>query len=227
MYKPESETGLPLRCVWGMHRAVRPPLHLDQQLRGKRNIARFIIFILMLVISLAFIGTASLLATIALAAHSPTQFGTFFTFRYNYTSELERYCLLACLLVGELTSVFVVPVFLLCVMQIRNLLTNKTTFEKIRGPAIEANPIKSKYSNSNRVSLRNCKVMCSDRRGGSFTSTTSRSSVSELMTSTRNLSEQLELDSHSHPQGGPPHSHAESGPSYSHAEGGPSHPPSH
>ena len=93
--------------------------------------------------------------------------------------------MLGCLLVNLLTAVFVFPVFLLCVVQIKNLFTNKTTFEKIKAPNEEPNRIKDKYSKTGKVSLRNCRVMCADTRA-SFT--TNYSSFSELITENKNLS---------------------------------------
>jgi palmitoyltransferase ZDHHC1/11 len=101
---------------------------------GKRNIARFVIFIIMLVFSLAFVGLTAVLASYALLYDDPTIFQQHFTFRFSYTDNLERYCLLGCFLINEVTAVFLLPVFLLCVVQIKNLLTNKTTFENIRSP---------------------------------------------------------------------------------------------
>lgn len=48
-------------------------------------------------------------------------------------------------------------------MQIKNLLLNKTMYESMRSPAEGDSPIKSKMKKfSSRVSLRNCQIMCSD-----------------------------------------------------------------
>lgn len=64
---------------------------------------------------------------------------------------------------------------MLCIVQIRNLLTNKTTFEKMRGPSEESQIIKSQLGKTGKLSLRNCRVMCAESRasfstnyGGSF-----------------------------------------------------------
>lgn len=83
-------------------------------------------------------------------------------------------------MVCELSAIFVFPVTLLCLVQFRNLLTNKTTFEKMRGPVSEESVLKSKLSKAGKVSLANCRVMCADNRSGSFTTT--RSSFAELIT---------------------------------------------
>lgn len=67
---------------------------------GKKNIARFIIFIIMLVLSLAFIGIVGVLATLALAINDTHRFEQYFTFRFEYSSNLEKYCLIGCFLVN-------------------------------------------------------------------------------------------------------------------------------
>lgn len=82
----------------------------------------------MLVISLAFIGSVAVLATIALVLNNPQHFEQLFTFRYAYKTNLERFSMVGCFTVNEITAVFTFPVTLLCIVQIRNLLTNKTTF---------------------------------------------------------------------------------------------------
>lgn len=78
-----------------------------------------------------------------------------------------------------ISSIFVFPVTMLCLVQFRNLLTNKTTFEKMRGPPSEESLLKSKLR-AGKVSLANCRLMCADNRSGSFTTT--RSSFAELIT---------------------------------------------
>lgn len=155
---------------------------------GKRNIARFIIFIVMLVISLGFIGLVAVVATIALAYDDPDKFSEFFTFRYLYQTNADRLCLIGCFLVNEATALFFFPVLLLCVVQIKNLLTNKTTFEKVRGTSTDNQLIKNKINKIGQVSLQNCRVMCADSRS-SFS--TQRSSFSELITE-KHLSEHVE-----------------------------------
>jgi hypothetical protein len=67
---------------------------------GKKNIARFIIFIVMLVVSLAFIGIVAVLASIVLLTDDPFKFEKYFTLRYMYDSNLERFCILGCFLVN-------------------------------------------------------------------------------------------------------------------------------
>lgn len=95
---------------------------------GKKNIARFIMFVIMLVISLAFIGSVAVLATISLVLNDPQRFEDLFTFRYAYETNLERFSMMGCFAVNEITAIFTFPVTLLCLVQIKNLLTNKTTF---------------------------------------------------------------------------------------------------
>ena len=55
---------------------------------GKKNIARFIIFIVMLVISLAYVGFVAVLATYALLANDPNKFENYFEFRYASEGNL-------------------------------------------------------------------------------------------------------------------------------------------
>ena len=96
---------------------------------GKRNIARFVIFIVMLVVSLAFIGVLGGLAGYMLVWEDLGAFEEYFVLRYGRgEDEWLRYCMLFCFMVNVVTSLFFFPVVLLCIVQIKNLLTNKTTF---------------------------------------------------------------------------------------------------
>jgi len=79
--------------------------------------------------------------------------------------------------VNILSSLFFVPVLMLFIVQIKNLLTNKTTYEHMRGPTKNEGPIKSKMQKyKSKVSVRNCRVMCSDNSS----MTTSLSSNDQL-----------------------------------------------
>ncbi len=137
---------------------------------GKNNIARFIIFIVMLVIVLAFVGIMAVLSTLALLYDDHDKFHEIFTFRYLPTTDLEKFSMIGCFLVNEVTSVFFFPVAMLCLVQIRNLLANKTTFEKMRAPSDESQLIKSKINKAGKLSLRNCRVMCTDTKASFSTS---------------------------------------------------------
>ena len=122
----------------------------------------------------------AILAFICFASDNPNKFQDYITFRQWYKNEFEKICLFLCFSFNLVTTIFIGPVFLLCIVQIKNLLTNKTTFEKLRAPNEDPNKIKSIISKHKKVSLRNCRVMiCGDNRG-SFT--TSKSSFSELIT---------------------------------------------
>jgi len=60
---------------------------------------------------------------------------------------------------------FVVPVLLLFIHQIKNLLKNKTTFEFMHKPQSDSGEIKEKMRKyHSKMSLRNCKMMCSDSK---------------------------------------------------------------
>jgi hypothetical protein len=61
---------------------------------------------------------------------------------------------------------------MLLVLQVKNLLKNRTTYEMIRNQSSDSSEIKDllrKYNS--KVTLRNCKVMCSDN-SSSFTTLT-------------------------------------------------------
>lgn len=64
--------------------------------------------------------------------------------------------------INILSSIFLVPILMLFIVQIKNLLTNKTTYEQIRTPTKNDGLIKSKMQKyKSKVSVRNCRVMCS------------------------------------------------------------------
>lgn len=140
---------------------------------GKSNISRFIFFLIFLFICLGLIGLLSTLASLSILLEKPLLYEKWFVLRYEYTNDLEKFCLLGVFLVNEVTSIFIFPVFMLLLVQIKNLLMNKTTFENIRGPTEETREIKQRMRRHNKVSLRNCRVMCTDNRGSFTTNRTS------------------------------------------------------
>lgn len=87
-----------------------------------------------------------------------------------------------------MTSLFFFPVFTLFVVQVKNLLTNKTTFEASRGPVSELSEHKKRQK---KLSLRNCRVMCTDFRG-SFVS--ARSSFTEVLSGDKLSNDLLTAD---------------------------------
>ena len=67
------------------------------------------------------------------------------------------------LAINFISSMFVVPITALFVVQIKNLLKNQTTYEMIRAPTKSNGLIKSKmHGKKSNFSFRNCRVMCSD-----------------------------------------------------------------
>lgn len=54
---------------------------------------------------------------------------------------------------------FLFPVFMLLLVQLKNLCLNKTTYERIRGDGYVKEQLKSK--NKSQLSFQNCKTMCS------------------------------------------------------------------
>jgi hypothetical protein len=130
---------------------------------GKHNIARFVFFLLFLVLSLAFVGLLSALAELCLLADSPYKYGEWFELRIGYKGTAERVAYMAVVAVNLVSALFIFPVLMLLAVQVKNLLRNKTTYETIRSPAESQGPIKTKMAiNKSRMSLRNCRVMCSD-----------------------------------------------------------------
>jgi hypothetical protein len=132
---------------------------------GKRNIGRFIFFLIFLILSLGLVGLLALITEITLFADNPDLYSDWIQLRYVHQNGLERGLLICLLGVNVLTALFVFPVAALCVVQMRNLLNNKTTYEMIHSPKEEDGVIKEKMRKYNsKMTLRNCKVMCSDNK---------------------------------------------------------------
>ena len=90
-------------------------------------------------------------------------------FRYPLEEDLEKYCATGLLALNLIVSLFVFPVFILFLVQIKNVFKNKTTYERTRGLVTDSSMKSEVQKNKNKVSLRNCKVMCSDTRGSFLT----------------------------------------------------------
>ena len=58
-------------------------------------------------------------------------------------------------------SLFFIPVLLLFYVQVKNLLLNKTTYERARGQKVTNSFVKNP---SNNLTFRNCKTMCDDNK---------------------------------------------------------------
>ena len=143
---------------------------------GKRNIGRFIFFLFFLILCLGFLGLISFLAEVSIFIEKPQIYEIWFTLRFSYNVVSDRIATIGLLAVNFLTSLFIFPLLALFAVQIKNLLKNKTTYETVRGPPESPNEMKDRIRKyDSRVSLRNCKMMCSDNNS-SFT--TSRSSNS-------------------------------------------------
>ena len=83
--------------------------------------------------------------------------------------------------INILSSLFFVPVLMLFIVQIKNLLTNKTTYENMRAPAKTDGLIKSKMQKyKSKVSVRNCRVMCSDNPSYLTTSLSSNDQIDSV-----------------------------------------------
>jgi len=101
---------------------------------GKRNIGRFIFFLIFLILSLGFIGLFSFLVLVSAISDQPDIYKDWFSYRFNYNQTMERILLIILFTITFLTSLFIFPVFMLLLVQLKNLLKNKTTYETIRGP---------------------------------------------------------------------------------------------
>lgn len=147
---------------------------------GKRNIGRFIFFLFFLILCLGLIGLIAFLEGLGLLLSQSTLYDYWFKLRAPFDeprNEAVTICLLA---VNFGTALFVVPLLALFIVQIKNLLKNKTTYETYRSPPESPNEMKDRIRKyDSRVSFRNCRVMCSDSYS-SFTS--SATSKGEVMT---------------------------------------------
>ena len=129
---------------------------------GKKNIGRFNLFLFFLILSLGLIGLLSVLCEICIFTDNPYKYSEWFQFRFEYQNDIERVLLGVLFGIKIIASLFIVPVMLLFIHQITNLLRNKTTYQRMRKPESESGEIKQKMRKYNsKMSLRNCRVMCS------------------------------------------------------------------
>lgn len=63
-------------------------------------------------------------------------------------------------------------------VQIKNLLINKTTYERIRGESVSVKE-QLKGKNKKGASLKNCRAMCSNTRSSFLSETSEQSSMLE------------------------------------------------
>lgn len=148
---------------------------------GKHNIARFICFLFFLLVSLAFIGLVAVLALIEIAIDNHDLYLELLMFRYDLNTTVDVACTAGLLAVDMICSLFVFPVLLLFVVQVKNLLRNKTTYEAMSGKEDTQSAREKLRKHKNQVSLRNCKVMCSNHRSFA-TTTSSNENTDELIT---------------------------------------------
>lgn len=122
-------------------------------------------FVTFLVFSLGIIGTVSTYGFLKLLFWKDTdhQMDKFIGFREATKTNFQNYCKIGLFLVNMIISTFFFPVLLLLIVQVKNLLINKTTYERIRGTNIEVKE-QLKGKNKKGVSLSNCKAMCSNTR---------------------------------------------------------------
>ena len=110
-------------------------IHIQMCIRDRRNIARFIIFIFFLLMSLGIIGFTAVWGFIVAVIPNVHSMQEWLAFREetidgDQVQKLERAALLA---INIIVSLFSLPVLLLFLVQIKNLLINKTTYQRIRG----------------------------------------------------------------------------------------------
>jgi hypothetical protein len=128
---------------------------------GKHNILRFIIFLVLLEIVIAWNEVVSVFATISLLSNENYKYAEWFHIRYDPDNNVGKYIILALLAINFLGSLFFYPVFLLLFNQIKNVINNKTTYEALKAPSEAESTNKSQLRrNRNKVGLGNCKVMC-------------------------------------------------------------------
>lgn len=134
------------------------------------------LFLFFLILCLGLVGLISFLSEISLIIDDYQIYDKWFVFRYEHQDIYEKISLISLFVINFVTSLFIFPVLALFIVQIKNLLKNKTTYEFMKGPAVEPNQIKDRIRKyDSRVSLRNCKMMCSDNTS-SFTTTRSNAS---------------------------------------------------
>ena len=138
---------------------------------GKRNIGRFIFFLIFLILSLAFVGLVSVMGMICVFMDNLGNFSQWFMFRQEKSEQQYfKYIRIVLLGVNIIISLFVFPIFVLLVVQLKNLLLNKTTFERFTKQSIDTDPqsakhqLKSKKLKNKGPSFKNCKIMCSKTR---------------------------------------------------------------
>lgn len=113
---------------------------------GKHNIIRFVLFIVLLVLGLFIIGSCAILGILQLTLPDSIH-QQIFKWRLNPQKNTDKIIQLTVLSINTLISLFIIPIFLLLVVQLKNLLNNTTTYERARGQ-------------NKKMSLSNCIKMC-------------------------------------------------------------------
>ena len=135
-------------------------------------------FIFLLVICMAIIGCFSGLSLYCLFFDKQSEMKDWWIgFREEITPTLKIYAIIL-LGVNLLISLFFFPVLMLLLVQLKNLCINRTTYERIRGSGKVKEQLKSKHKS--RVSMQNCRTMCSNNRD-SFSSSTNSEMEEQLL----------------------------------------------
>lgn len=137
---------------------------------GKQNIGRFLLFLLLLLAALAFSGTISALSFYVILTHQPQYVSSFLSPREHHPIHSPLWCAqLALLAVNTVICFFFFPVFVLFCIQLKNILTNQTSYERLRGAY---SPVKSTPKRKKKTHLiRNCQAMCGEARSSSSSRT--------------------------------------------------------
>jgi hypothetical protein len=85
---------------------------------------------------MGFIGVISVFGLLEIFLNDDSIYKFWFEFRFKELSDLERLCSIFLLAINVLMSLFIFPVFGLLMVQLKNLFTNKTTYEKLKAKII-------------------------------------------------------------------------------------------
>ena len=146
---------------------------------GKHNIARFVLYVFLLVCSFGLIGFVSGWALFCLIINDDSSMNSWIQFRNDNNDDFHHYGKICLLLLNIALCSFIFPVFMLLLVQLKNLCLNKTTYERIRGNGVVKEHMKSKYKS--QLSFQNCKTMC--RRTRLSLSSSTNSSIEEELLS--------------------------------------------
>lgn len=131
---------------------------------GKRNIGRFVTFVIFIILSLVFIGLTALWGFSYLVDPKITLFKNVLELRESTNNygwyKMAKFVLFA---INVGISLFSIPVLLLLFVQIKNLLFNKTTFERMRGDNSEVRD-QLRQKKKRGPSIANCMKMCTRTR---------------------------------------------------------------